>query len=506
MNKISEKIKFYITHLFKVPFIASNLRFSVFTFFKIAFSPIRSKVSAISMGTAGVGYFGTVQNFQNIAATLSSLGLGAGLSTELSQCIKKNDTAGIKRALGVAFTGLITSTTAAIFIFFFLHDKFSQWIFDDDSFSSLLVPAILSVPFFVISTCYFEPILYSHSKDAGAAKAYQWGTILDLICFLPLVYFVGLSGASVSLFLSAFFLFLFLWLQIRKNCPHIQLFQFDFHYLTLREFLKTGSVMLGSGIAIYGVGIVIRSIIMRVISDEANGYYQVSLALSAFYMPFVTNAIWVRLFPHAAGNGMNEAVALELSESLVYTAVFAATAQMFLMISPHLIIKILYTKDFTPAASIVPLRLFGDYFYLLSQPIICVFLALKKRRLYIGTIFVTQFLFCILAFEMSKQGLVGLTAAYTISNLLVFLYCMKKYVGFLKNFSGLTIIKRRGLDLLIFFSFMLLIQLATSYFFQNIFIQLGIFLFFLSALYFIYKSRFFSDLLKIRLQLKVDEK
>src|SRR5262249_9187395 len=107
---------------FRIPFLLTNIHFGSNAAIRILSSPIRGKVSALSMGAVGIGQYGTVQNYQALAFSVGSLGLGTGLTAEVSRRVKAHDQEGVNEALRVAFSALMAaSILSVLFLYFSLN-------------------------------------------------------------------------------------------------------------------------------------------------------------------------------------------------------------------------------------------------------------------------------------------------------------------------------------------------------------------------------------------------
>lgn len=118
MRRIKKFIQLQVEAGFRIPFISTNFHFGSNTALRILTAPLRSKVSALCMGAAGIGRFGIVQNFQMLSHSLGSLGLGSGLTAEISRRVKERDQAGVDEALRVSFSAL--AAASAVFTIFLM--------------------------------------------------------------------------------------------------------------------------------------------------------------------------------------------------------------------------------------------------------------------------------------------------------------------------------------------------------------------------------------------------
>src|SRR5262249_9404206 len=114
MRQITSFLRRLRDSSFRIPFLSTNIHFGSNAAIRILSSPIRGKVSALSMGAVGIGQYGTVQNYQALAFSVGSLGLGTGLTAEVSRRVKAKDQDGVNEALRVAFSGLMAASVFSV--------------------------------------------------------------------------------------------------------------------------------------------------------------------------------------------------------------------------------------------------------------------------------------------------------------------------------------------------------------------------------------------------------
>lgn len=423
-KKVASYFKFFFSKLENSDFFSSNLRFSPYVIVKLVSSPLRTKVSALSMGAASLGHWGTIQNFHSIGVAITSLGISPGLNTEVSKHFSTNNQKALQETIGAALTTLVVASLIAMLSLFVASSSLSHLIVGSAEKSYLILLVILTLPLYVLNSAYLEPIIYGIKEDAASATAYKAYSIADAIMFILLVYFLSLLGAVLSLFLSILFLAIRHAIHIKKVLPEIKLFKLKGDFLISKELIKTGSIALSTGAITYATALGIRLIISKFVGEVENGHFQAVIGLSSLYAPFITSGIWVKLFPKVSSEGLSESSIVEIGDAMLYIGVFVAFAQVVILTSTSHLIQLLYTKDFISAANLLPLRLAGDFFFFLSQPILASFLAIKNRTAYLGLIASSQLGYIIASYYLIQNGLHLVNLIHFISNLLLFLVCL----------------------------------------------------------------------------------
>ena len=201
--------------------------------------------------------------------------------------------------------------------------------------------------------------------------------------------------------------------------PLPQLFKLGFHWDDMVELMRHSSVMLLVGIASYAVPIFIRSIVIRNFGLSVNGVLQVPIALSAYYAPFLTNLMWGRLHTKVSSIGDHQSARIELFTMLQFIVSLQAGIVIFLMMAPGLLIRLIYTKDFSQALTLMPLQFLGDYFYFIVLTCSVYVLGVRRLKLYLALWTLYYVCFIVLShFTIARMGVQSIPFSHLIASAL----------------------------------------------------------------------------------------
>lgn len=172
----------------------------------------------------------------------------------------------------------------------------------------------------------------------------------------------------------------------------------------------------------YGALLYLRAGVAQKLGEEYNGFYQVLLMFSAYYLPFLTSGIWAELFPKISRHGMNEETWKNWASSMVLGAWIGCAVELAMLVAPHSLVHVFYTKDFTRAVHAIPGELVGDFFFLLVQPCLAYFVGRGHYKTFlVQTVLYNAVLLGVGLLGMTRWGLPAVTGAYCAGNLVWFL-------------------------------------------------------------------------------------
>ncbi len=150
---------------------------------------------------------------------------------------------------------------------------------------------------------------------------------------------------------------------------------------------------------------------------DANGLLAVPFAVNTYYTPFLTNALWGRLHPTLTRLGPTKEARHELTTALRLIVGLATAAIVAILFLKDLLVPLAYSRAFSSAAQLLPMQLFGDYFYFVAFPFTVYALGISRLRVYLAA----WVGYAVVAIVASLAlipifGLVGVPAGYALSN------------------------------------------------------------------------------------------
>lgn len=365
------------------PFLKANLLMGASSFVRLVAGLVKTKVSALLLGTVGVGVLGIGSQIQLLGLTWGSLSLGAGFTQKYSAAVASGDLAERKRLLSTTFTVLALFNLMLVGLSLIFSPWLGSIVLGADSL--VFLPILLAIPFHVMVGAYFMGVLYAHGKYDLWARVSAISAVPELALFCLGAWYFGTIGAMAGLAAG-----MMIWaLLLLKHCLVVEraadLFRFGFHPGVVKGLASSSLVMSLTSTGVYFSALLIRMLLVKQVSPEANGAYQAACIISGLYIPFVTNGIWAHLFPKVSAATNQEDVGRAFVDSLRVTAALAAVCQVGLLLLPNLFISLAFSRGFTGVMDFLPLQLFGDFFFLIAQPGLAIMLARGRLKSYAAT-------------------------------------------------------------------------------------------------------------------------
>lgn len=396
----------------------------------IAGSVIRTKLVAIWIGSVGIGLFGLFNNAVDTICVLTQLGirqssvrnLAAASATDRIRVV----TGAIRRWSWLL--GIIGALLTLLF-----SPLLSELTFGNRHYTLGFI--ILSVAVFLSSITNGElAIMQGMDKLNRLAKSTVYGSIAGLIVSIPLFYWLGESSIVWSIL--AYFVCngIAVWLvriKFPKTQPPIQR---PNYFAEGKEFILLGIFMT---ISVF-IAIAVNYIFMIYLNFAAGiaevGEYQAGYTIVTKYLGLIFTAIGLEFYPRLSKvqhsrSRMSTFVAHEIKIALL-VILPGATIMMSL---DDLIIRMLYSSEFLPAASYVNYALAGTALRAVSWCMAFTILARGDGKIYLVTESISGVCFLIFSYiGFNLGGLEGLGiasavwyGAYTVNIGIVYLFRYK---------------------------------------------------------------------------------
>jgi len=326
---------------------------------------IRIKVSAVFLEPAGVGIVSQVSSFRGLLQQFVNLGVGAGVTKYTAEYSSKQDRESLERLLqtvasAVVVTGLIIFFTSTLFA-----PQLAQLVLADRSRALLFVLTGAAIPLMaqveVINRC-----LQGMLKIQAMVVLAIVGSALGLVITVPLIILTGVTGAVLSITLTAFFSFV--------------IGQVYLHRTVLREYsirlrpaipekrISVNLLRFGGTRGIVAVVeiltlLTIRSVIIKQLGAESNGLYQVAFGMSNQYLGLVMGAVWMYGMPKAAAMlGNPSGIAKLQNDALRLLFLTLMPFMILLLVFRGVWIPLLFSQAFLGAYSLIGWQMIGDFF------------------------------------------------------------------------------------------------------------------------------------------------
>lgn len=396
----------------------------VATFAGMVTGVLRAKFTAVFLGSAGVGIFAQAMTFFQTAETVCGLGITLGITKYVSEAWSRGDLTGVRRIIFSSLAMQCVSFAVCLAAAAVFSGKISELIFSTDRYAGVILMVLAAALF-----SSFAGVMESTLLGMRKADLFSRGRVIylsaGLAAIVLLVLAMGLTGSFVYILLSAAVAFLVTSYFVRKNfksknkSPVIPVPEMSgglFRSVSGR-ILSYGGISLANLAASWITILYIRSTLIRYAGPSANGLYQVIFAMSNYYTPFFTNAFWGHVFPKISALKDAKAVNLELNTALRFILLFLTPILGAIALFKKELILLIFSGEFLPGMELFPMYLLGSMFYMLIYLLGTNMLASKRLKPFL-LMNVGQNLFYAALFTVfiKKMGILGISAAYLITN------------------------------------------------------------------------------------------
>lgn len=425
----------------------------------------KGKLTAVVLGTEGIGILSQLTNLWSLFSVAASLGLYNGMVRHLAPAWQEEDRMEFRRhmssnSLLLMASGLIIPLLGCIY-----SAELSNWIFDDDGNRANLVCLILiGIPVYVAGQIYRAILNASKSIDQ-LVRARIFADVLSAVVLLALIFPFGLKGAIIG-YIGLHVLYLgctayFVWRVLGRDVaiPDPKLFSSQ----DIRKNVGYGV----NGLIAVSVGILTTLIVARWIITEGNaddnGLFAMALKVATVYLGGLSAAAGGYYFPMLSSAKSDAEMHDRVSETLSMYMFVIPPIIVVLVAGGELMMRILFSAEFIPAAILLLCILPGDLFRITAETVAMPLLVKKYFIASTGSYIAWAGAYLILvAFLLPIMGILGVAIAYLISqvfNLLLKLVLVRRNLAYrLDAATRATIL--RGMALV--FTIVLVVANSTS--------------------------------------------
>jgi O-antigen/teichoic acid export membrane protein len=399
------------TDLVKVSFLNG-----LATFVKMLTGLVSVKVVATVIGPAGIALLGQLNNFSTILLSISNGGINAGVTKYISE--HSNSKKDYSRYISTSFkiTALLSIATSLTLIFG--AGYFSRKILHDVQYKAVFYVFGATIMFYA-----FNSLLISIMNGFKEYKKYVianiLGSVVSLLFSALLALRYGVYGALIAAvtFQSVVF---FLTLIILKNTLWLkwQIFTGKFRKSVAIKLGHYSFMALASAITIPAGQLMVRNFITRYRSISDAGLWEGMNRISLMYLTIVTTSLSVYYLPKLSELKTKSELKNEVTNVYKLIIPFSILTTVSIYLFRKLIIRILFTKDFSGMENLFAFQLIGDSLKLAGWVLGYLLIAKAMSKIYIVMECVNFLIITVLSFFLVKSyGALGATISYAVSYL-----------------------------------------------------------------------------------------
>lgn len=394
--------------------------------FEIIISILKSKIVAILIGPAGVGFNGLLASGISLIQSATQFGLGQSAVRDVSESYGSGNQERINRTITalrklVWITGLLGMLCMIVFSPLLSKSSFGNY---DYIWAFVCISVVLLCHQL---TAGQSALLQGTRKLKLLAKSSIIGQIIGFIVCIPMYYFWGMKGVIPVVIIGAFTSLTLSWHFARKV-------EYKPIPMTFKEVLKEGGSMLKLGIAMSLSSILValtsyllRSFISNRGGLEEVGLFQAGFAIMTSYVGLVFSAMATDYFPRLSSvNKDNEKCRALMNQQGEIGILILAPLMVICVIFIQLIVWILYSDKFLASTGYICWAAAGMLFKMGSWAVSFIFVAKGETKIFMVNETVTNIYS--LGFQVLGYWLMGLEGVGIGFSLSFLVYFVQVYV------------------------------------------------------------------------------
>ena len=386
---------------------------------------LKTKVIAIFLGVTGLGIIDQLSNtiFQIRRLTLSFLpdGMVKLIAQQNAEEINLGKIASIIKTYFIMIIPLIFFMT---FLGYLFAEEITVFIFGDIKYKIYFLIGFTALPITILSAS-FRAFLKAYKEIKSFAFAEFIIIIINLILFVPLVYYYKVMGGVIYTTLSFFVTFIVIFYVVRKN-----VFQkYNITYSSVKEavFSKKYYKEL---MAFIGVGVVAgsfrvfeivatRAIVVTDLGIDKLGVYNPITKWGSLFIGFILPSIFTYLYPRLSEAKDNKDI-ISVVNDVIRLLTFVILPFIIIGISTRQwIIPLFYSKDFMEATVYLPYHFSALLIVVWSTIFEQIFAPTGRLRVFLIFVIVINTISLALVYYLVPiVGLYGYMARFTVVPLL----------------------------------------------------------------------------------------
>ncbi|MAA64497.1 MAG: O-antigen flippase [Alteromonadaceae bacterium] len=390
-----------------------------------------NKILAIYVGPSGYAAIGQFQNAIQMITTFASGAINNGVTKYTAEYFENEErqhtvwrTAGTVALCGSGLTAVIIAA---------FNESLAGWFLKDESLGGVFIWFAATLVFFVFNTLLLA-ILNGKKEIHRYVAANIAGSLFALMITSAMAMQFGLYGALVSLAIyQSLTFFVTFFLTLRAKWFRLSYLFGAIDPQAAKNLAKYTAMALTAAACLPISHILVRNHLGETLGWDAAGYWEAMWRLSAAYLMLVTTTLSVYYLPRLSEITNSQDLKREIVQGYRIILPITAASGLVVYLLRDLVIKILFTEDFTAMEQLFGWQMLGNTLKIGSWILAYIMLGKAMARLFIFTEVVFSALFVVsVIFYTHFFGLVGVSMAYASNYAIywiVMFFLIRKYIG-----------------------------------------------------------------------------
>lgn len=349
---------------------------------RLCLSFLSIKITAVYLGPAGLALVGQVGSFLSLTQGAIANAIQTGVVKHTAE--REGDIPACHLIWGTAIRFVAAIGTIVGLVIVAASPVIAEKLLGHTHYWPVIVACGLCLPLLVIATV-MNGVLNGLKQVQLLGYCYIVSTVVGAAAFIPAAYLFGLWGGLFGTVLSYVVSLLATWFYLRR-VPDAD-FALTGGAWNLNEAKRLWvfyPMLLVHSIAEPATPILVRDAIASAMSMEQAGVWQATSRLSDMYTLVLTTALSMFLMPHLSSQKTDKQFGSELRSVVLKVTLITAIAAALLFLLRDLIVVLVFSREFTSVADLMPLQLLGDVAKMAGWPIRMALVIKLRSRTYMA--------------------------------------------------------------------------------------------------------------------------
>tara|TARA_R110002110_G_scaffold281153_2_gene495751 strand:+ start:1764 stop:3233 length:1470 start_codon:yes stop_codon:yes gene_type:complete len=334
----------------------------------IIISIIRMKVLAVFLGPSGVGLLSVYNNLQELVRQAAGLGMSSSGVRQIASA--RGAEAELSKVRRVLLASHLIQGTLAMLALWLFRSSVSEWMFGNTAHTTEVILIGVAVLLSLMGAAQ-TALLQGLRRIADLGRVTVLAAIVGTIVGLLAVWHYGVSGLIWFVLVQPFS-GLLVAVYFTRRLPKPTSMRPDFRELweIWKPMARLGFAFMLGGLATSGTLLVVRSRIVQDLGLDAAGQFAAAWGISMTYVGFLLASMGADYYPRLTEVIKDHSVATRLINDQVQLGLAIGGPVLLLLIGlAPWVISLLYSPEFSPAATLLQWQTLGNFFKLASWPL-----------------------------------------------------------------------------------------------------------------------------------------
>lgn len=329
---------------------------------------VRSKLSALILGTYGVGVFSQLQNLISQVSNFTLLGTNEGAIKLIAQNKDLDDAKLLLASIIKTYSLIVSALMVVVCILGLVFaSDLTRFYLGSTKLTRFFIIGFVAFPFVILNSIYYG-ILNGFKEIKYISRAMIAQNLIAFMTFIPLIFFFKLDGAIFYIPLGFVLTFLINYLVAqRRVLSRIGIRSLDILKAKMQKrFMGELFVFVGVGTLIVFSNVIVelfsRSVIANKLGVEKIGIYAPITAWAGLVFSFIAPSLNTYLFPRFSELKNDREIIAVLNDTLRLISFVMLPINVVAILSRYLIIPLFYSSAFIEAAEYLPYHFIGVLF------------------------------------------------------------------------------------------------------------------------------------------------